>query len=94
MAELRIDHSVWEPLTADPDPLQHSIAAELVQDKLGVNNTSLFELVGDDAADEVGGSVVQHAHQAVQGLLEEEEGEEEEKRRRRKKPKEEEEEEE
>ena len=41
LTELLEEDSVGETETTDPDPLQHTIATQLVQDKRGHNLTSL-----------------------------------------------------
>lgn len=45
LTELLEEDSVGETETADPDPLQHTIATQLVQDKRGHNLTSLCSYV-------------------------------------------------
>ena len=68
LPELLIHHAIGEPLAADPDPLQDAVAAQLVEDEVGVDETRPLHLVGDDAANEVGVGVAEGGHEAVEGL--------------------------
>ena len=67
--ELRVDDPVRESLPTDTDTLKHTVTLELVEDKVGIDHTRLFQLVGDDAAHKVGVGGVQGLHQLVQGFL-------------------------
>merc|ERR1712142_465000 len=66
--EIRVRHLVRQTQHANTDTLQHSVAVELVHDEGRVGVTGLFDLVGNDAADEVRGSRVQVGHQLHQRL--------------------------
>ena len=50
LSEFLEQDTVWEPKSADPNSLQHSVAAQLVKDELGSKFSRLFLVVGDDAA--------------------------------------------
>lgn len=67
--EVRIHHPVGETFTANTDAFKHTVTGQLVHDKMGVNDTGLLQLVGNDTTDEVrlGGS--QGGHQVVQLFL-------------------------
>lgn len=67
--EVRIHHPVGETFTANTDAFKHTVTGQLVHDKMGVNDTGLLQLVGNDTTDEVrlGGS--QSGHQVVQLFL-------------------------
>ena len=69
LPELLVDESVGESLAADPDALQHTVTAQLVEHKVGVDQSRLLELVGNDAADEVGDGVPQGRHEVPEGGL-------------------------
>ena len=69
LPELLEEHSVGEAFAADPDALQHSVAAQLMEDEMGVDVARLLQLVGDDAADKVGRGVAQRGHQVAQRRL-------------------------
>ena len=68
LSELLVQHAVGEPLAADPDPLKDTVAAQLVEDQVGIDETRPLHLVGDDAAHKVGVGVAEGGHQAVEGL--------------------------
>ena len=68
LPELLVQHAVGEPLAADPDPFEDAVAAQLVEDQVGVDEAGPLHLVGDDAAHEVGVGVAEGGHQAVEGL--------------------------
>lgn len=75
LPELVVEEAVGESFAADPDALQHTIAPQLVENKVGVDDASSLHLVGDDAADKVRVSASEGGHQVVQGLLSWEGGE-------------------
>lgn len=51
--EIWIVHSVGETFTANTDTFKYTVTSELMHDKLGIDETSLFQFVGDDATDEM-----------------------------------------
>lgn len=69
MPELLEGNPVGESLPANPDALQHSIAAQLVQNQRSIDLPSAFLMIGDDAAHKVGVRVPQGDHQIGQLFL-------------------------
>ena len=69
LPELLVEQPVREALPADPDPLENTITPQLVEDKVGVNDSWLLQLIGDDASDKVGRGVAKSCHQVVQRLF-------------------------
>ena len=69
MPEVLEQHTGWETFTADTDTLQHTITSQLMQNKLTVNLTWAFVLVGDDTTDEVRGGGHECTEQVLQLLL-------------------------
>ena len=69
LSELLVDQSVGEPLTTDPDSLQHTIAPQLVENEVSVDDPWSFELVGDDATHKMRHCVAEGVHEVAQGLL-------------------------
>ena len=49
MLELVIDHPVWKSFPANPDSFEDTIACQLMHDQSGIENSSLFVVVGHDA---------------------------------------------
>ncbi len=64
-----IDETVGEPFATDSDALQHSVAPQLMHDKVSIDDSRAFQLVGNDAADKMGYGVPEGGHEVVQGLL-------------------------
>ena len=64
--EVGIDDFVGQTQLTNADALQDSVAGELMHDQRRVRVARLFQLVGDDAADEVRVSRVQVRHQLHQ----------------------------
>ena len=62
LPELLVEKPVRESLSADTDTLQHTVAAQLVQDQLSIDHTGTLHLVGDDATHKVRISVAQVDH--------------------------------
>ena len=52
-----VESSVGETFTANTDTLKHTVTGQLIQHESGVDETTLFLLVGDDATNEVGVSL-------------------------------------
>jgi len=52
-----MESSVGETFTANTNTLKHTVTGQLIQHKRGINKTTLFLLVGDDATNEVGVSL-------------------------------------
>jgi len=69
MFEIRILHAIGETLAANTDTFQHSVAGQLIQHQSRIQNSAAFQLVGDDATDEMRVSLVQHVHQVGQAFL-------------------------
>ena len=69
LPELLEGNPVGESLAADSDPLEDTVASELVQHKGSVDLARLLLVVGDDAAHEVGVGVPQGDHQLGELLL-------------------------
>ena len=69
LPKLLVDEAIGESLAADANALQHSIAAELKQYELSINESCTLHLIGDDAADKVWRCVAEGGHETVQGLL-------------------------
>lgn len=63
-----IGHPVGEAPHANPDPLQHTVAGQLVQHQARLDDPGLFVVVGYDAADKVGLGRVQRVHEGVELL--------------------------
>ena len=51
--KIGVEGSVGETFTANTDTLKHTVTGQLIQHKSGVDETTLFLLVGDDATNEV-----------------------------------------
>ena len=68
MLEVGVHHAVGVTLAANTDAFEHTVASQLVKHQCGVNDTGCLLLVGDDATNEVGVSLVEHVHQVVQRL--------------------------
>ena len=66
LPELVVEEAIGEPFAANPDALQYTVAPQLVQNQLGVDDASSFHLVGDYAADKVGVGATESGHQVVQ----------------------------
>ena len=69
LPELLEGNPVGESLAADSDPLEDTVASELVQHKGSVDLARLLLVVGDDAPHKVGVGVPQGDHQLGQLLL-------------------------
>lgn len=63
--EVRIVHSVRESFTTDTDTLQYTVTGQLMHDQVRVNDSRLFQLVGNDTTDEVRLGSSQSGHQVV-----------------------------
>ena len=48
-----MESSVGETFTANTNTLKHTVTGQLIQHESGVDETTLFLLVGDDATNEV-----------------------------------------
>ena len=66
--KVRVLDFVGESQLADPDTFEDAVASQLMHDKRRVRVARLFQLVGDDATDEVRMSRVQIRHQLHQRL--------------------------
>ena len=66
LSELLVEQTIGEALTADSDSFQDTITPELVQNKMSVNDSRSFELIGNDATDKVGCCVTEGCHQFAQ----------------------------
>ena len=64
-----VEEPVGESLSADTDALQDTIASQLVEDKVSIDEARPLHLVGDDAADKVGCCIAEGGHEMVQGRL-------------------------
>ena len=69
LTELLEEDPVGESESADPDALQDTVAAELIQDQVGGDLPRLLLVVWDDAADKVRLGGAQRVHQLAQLLL-------------------------
>lgn len=63
--EVRVYHPVGETFTADTDTFKYTVTSQLVHNQVRVNDSRLFQFVGNDTTYEVrlGGS--QCGHQVV-----------------------------
>ena len=69
LPELLVEEPVWESLSADTDTLQDTIAPQLVEHKMGIDQTGSLQLVGNDTADKVGSCIAEGGHETVEGRL-------------------------
>ena len=69
LLELRVDDPGGESLAANTDAFKHTVTLELVHDQVGVNQTGLLLLVGNDATHEVRVGAVQTLHELGQRFL-------------------------
>lgn len=69
LTEVGIHHTVGETLPADTNTFKHTVTSELVHDKMGVDDTRLLHLIGDDTTNEMGMSRMQGGHQLVELFL-------------------------
>ncbi len=69
LSELLVNEFVGKALAANSDALQNTVAAELVKDKVGVDESGLLQLVGDDAAHKVRHCVPERCHEVAQRRL-------------------------
>lgn len=67
--EVRVYHSVGETFTANTDTFKYTVTGQLVHYQVGVNDTRLFQFVGDDTTYEMRLSRSQSSHQVVQLFL-------------------------
>lgn len=67
--EVRVYHSVGETFTANTDTFKYTVACQLVHYQVRVNNSRLFQFVGNDTTYEVRLSGSQCGHQVVQLFL-------------------------
>ena len=66
LLELLVYEPIREALATDTDSFQHTIATELVEYQLSVNNSWLLEFIRNDATNKVGGSVPEGGHEVTQ----------------------------
>ena len=71
LTELLEENTVGKTETADSDSLQHSVAAQLIEDKVCHYLASLLLVVGNDATDKVWLGGAEGAHQVVELFLSE-----------------------
>lgn len=69
LPELLVEEPVWESLSADTDALQDTVAPQLVEHKVGINQTGPLHLVGNDTADKVRSCIAEGGHETVEGRL-------------------------
>ena len=69
LSELLVQQSVGETFPAYPDALQDTIAPQLMQHQVAVNDARTLHLVGDYATHKVGLGVAERLHEVVEGLL-------------------------
>ena len=69
LPELLEEESVWEALSADTDAFQDTVAPQLVEHKVSINETRPLHFVGDDTADKVGSCIAEGSHETVEGCL-------------------------
>ncbi len=68
MTEIRIQHSIGETFSTNSNSFQYTVALQLIQNQIRVDNSGLFQFVRDNATNEMRMSLVQHVHQIVQRL--------------------------
>ena len=69
-----IDFHINELLNSSTQTLQYAVAGQLMHDQRSVDESGLLDLIGNDAAHEMGMSRVQICHQLQKRLLNEENG--------------------
>lgn len=67
--EVGVDHPVGEALAANTDTFKYTVTSQLVHHKMGIDDSRLLQLVGDDATHEVRLGGPQSRHQVVQLFL-------------------------
>lgn len=67
--EVGIIHSVGESFTANTDTLKYTVTGKLVHDQMGINDSGLFQFIGNDTTDEMRLSGSQCSHQVVELFL-------------------------
>jgi hypothetical protein len=79
MFEVGIDHAVWEALSANAYTLEHAVARQLIQYEICVDDslkkpfrespspifTRFFQLIWNDASNEMRMSIVEHVHEVI-----------------------------
>ena len=66
LPEFLIQQPVGKTFPAYPDPFQDTVAPQLVQHQVGVNDTRTLHFVGDDATHKVGRGVAERCHEVVE----------------------------
>jgi len=69
LLELGKGNALGETHADDTDTFEDTVAAELVEDEGGINDSGLLDLVGDDATDKVGVGLVEGVEQVLELLL-------------------------
>ena len=69
LSELLVEKPVWESLSADTDALQDTVAPQLVEHEVGINETRPLHLIWNDTPDKVGSCIAEGSHETVEGCL-------------------------
>lgn len=65
LTEIRVHHPIGETFTTYTNTLKHTVTGQLVHNKMGIDNTGLLKLVGDDTAHEMRMCRVEGVHQLI-----------------------------